>query len=84
MRIDRLQPADRLGDIYCVYALLLQTDHFAEPARGDQVHGGYSEARGQDAIEGCRRSPSLDMSQHAHPHFFVSTQRDGIADQIAD
>ena len=84
MRIDRLQPADRLRDVYCADALLLQTDHFAEAARGDQVHGGYSEACGQDAIEGCRRSTPLDMSQHAHPHFSVSTQRDGIADQIAD
>ena len=41
-----------------------KTDHAAEFAAGDEVHGAAGVARGEDAVKGTRRASALQVAEH--------------------
>ena len=75
--------SDRVGDVHRANGFLLQANHFAELAGGDQVYGSNSKASGEDAVVGRWRTSALDVAENADAHFLVGKQADGVANQVS-
>jgi len=82
VRVDGLEMADSMGHIDGDDRATMQGDHLAELSGGDQIDSRHAEARGEDAVEGRRRTSTLNVAQHTDAYFFPRAAGDGIADQV--
>ena len=58
--------------------------HLAELAAVDHVGGLHSEAGGENAIEGRRRSPALDVPEHGDACLVAGLRLDEVRELLAD
>src|SRR5260370_12188453 len=82
VRVDGLEMADSMGHINGDDRATMQGDHLAELSGGDQIDSRHAEARGEDAVEGRRRTSTLNVAQQTDAYFFPRAAGDGIADQV--
>src|SRR2546422_5678647 len=84
IRIHGFHLTHSIRDLDRLNALIAQAHHLSETTVGNEFHGRNSKARSQDAIERRWRPATLNVPQHADPHFLSSAGSNRVTHQIAD
>ena len=84
LAVDGLQLGHRVGQPHPVDAAGVEGDHLVEGALVHRVDGGDPEARGEDAVERCRRPAPLHVPEDRHARLEPRALLDLLGDDVAD